>query len=184
MAASMNPVEAPAPVPVTTGAPGRLCPSCLADNPASFLFCRSCGRLLPSSAEGTPDTVRTLPPPTSEQVRPTLVPISIDLVRAGRATLYDSDSIRRALTVVEATSRRLRELMENPAFGRTERFVWERNPELAESSSLIEGAGALLALAAAPETRDSLRPLFVRRAFWVLQVAADRTRALLAKGDR
>ena len=122
--------------------------------------------------------------PSSAALQPLLLPISIDLVRAGRATLYDSDSILRALETVESATRKVGELLQDPALGPSEEFAWERNPELAECSSLIEGAGALLAMATAPETRDTLRRLFVGRALWVLKVAEGRTKTLLEKGER
>lgn len=162
--------------------PSLPCPNCMAVNPPNYLFCQRCGSLLPRTTpfDGTPLGV------TSAAVRlsPVLLPISIDLVRAGRATLYDSASILAALATVDAAARRLDELRRSPDLGPPEEFVWERNAELAECSSLIEGAGALLGLATAAETRDGLRGLFVRRAYWVLRVASARTRALLEQGER
>ena len=113
-----------------------------------------------------------------------VVPISLELVRAARATSFDSAAIEQSLQVLADTEHRLRDLMDDPLSPAHEEFAWERNPTLAECSSLIEGAGALLALAYAPITRENLRGLFVRRAYWVLRVASARTQELLAQGDR
>jgi len=179
----MDQPEGPAAVGPSRGAGVRTCPACLTDNPPNFLFCQGCGRLLPRSP-GEATSTSAVPAPTLEQLQPTLGPISIELVRAARATRYDSDSIRGALATVESASRTLQALTQDPSADRADEYVWERSVELAAASSLIEGAAALLALAAAPETRDNLRGLFVRRAYWVLQVAKDQTQGLLAKGDR
>lgn len=161
----------------------RSCTACHADNPASFVFCRRCGRLLPRAPPASDPTVEGRPM-TSDQLRPLLLPISIELVRAGRQTLYDTDSIRGAIGTVESASRSLQELLVPAHPGTPDEYIWERNPDLAEASSLIEGAASLLALAAAPETRDNVRGLLVHRAFWVLQVAHRRTDELLALKNR
>ncbi|MCI4360963.1 MAG: hypothetical protein L3J91_04605 [Thermoplasmata archaeon] len=179
-----GPPGASAPTPPMSNAPPRLCPACLTENSPHFIFCQGCGRLLPQAAAGPGDLPAVVPSISAAELAPVVMPISLALVRAARATLYDSDSIRSALETVEAASRRLQSLTQSRPGGPPDEFVWERNASLAESSSLIEGAGALLALAAAPETRDSLRGLFIRRAYWVLQVARERTQGLLAKGER
>jgi hypothetical protein len=175
----------------------RLCPACLAENRETFVFCQRCGRLLP---QPTPGEEPAEPPVESEPVsgsveaaRATrtvnrlgaiLGPISVGLVRAGRATQFDSTSIQQALEVVDHSSKKLLEMFADPQTPVSGDFRWEKNSELAECSSLIEGAASLLALAYAPTTRESLRGLFVHRAYWVLVVAADRAKALLEKGGR
>jgi hypothetical protein len=175
----------------------RPCPACLAENPETFVFCQRCGRLLPQPTPGddpAESTVDAEPEPGStEAARATravnrlgaiLGPISVGLVRAGRATQYDSSSIQQALEVVDRSSKKLLEMFADPQTPVSGDFRWEKNAELAECSSLIEGAASLLALAYAPTTRESLRGLFVHRAYWVLVVAADRAKALLEKGGR
>jgi hypothetical protein len=114
----------------------------------------------------------------------TLRPLSVELARAANATLYDSKAIASALSVIHAAAEQLRYHMEEPTNPAHEELEWERTPALAQCSSLIEGAGGLLALAYSPNTPERLRGLFVRRAYWVLSVAAEKTAALLAQDGR
>jgi hypothetical protein len=177
------PADGPSPGPDSV-APEWLCPTCGTANPPSFLYCRSCGRLLPRTGDAGSATLRPPPASPAQHLRDELLPLSVELIQAGRATQFDSAAIRQALAIVQSTTGRLQTLTEQFAPGSPEEFVWERNPGMAESSSLIEGAGGLLAMAAAPDTPDPLRRLFLRRAFWVLRVADGRTRALLEEGER